>query len=185
MNKGEIIQITNTQFSHQHGCLVEGHYYDCAEDCECLCGLPMNGNDHSDCPVELRECPDHKFQRGQQMPEEALPQGVVEIKFPPDWRHTAQPSCGCGCSEVDAAEVVGWCFHCTHVYTIFSPEIQDWHLAYDCPRAPAELKQPALASLAKRQMRSDTDRRSIPNARSVTRVELERAPINRYECARN
>jgi len=84
------------------------------------------------------------------MPEEALPEGVVEIKFPADWRHTAQPSCGCGCSEVDAAEVVGWCFHCTHVYANYSPEIQDRHLAYDCPGAPAELKQAALASLAKR-----------------------------------
>ena len=150
MTKFNVVENAHEKSSHRHWCTVEAHYYDCAEDCVCICGLPMNGNDHSECPVELRECPEHEFQPGQQMAEEALPEAVVEIKFPADWRHTAQPSCGCGCSEVDAAEVVGWCFHCTHVYANYSPEIQDRHLAYDCPGAPAELKQAALASLAKR-----------------------------------
>ena|SRR5437588_521272 len=58
---------------------------------------------------------------------------VVEIKFPADWTHTAQPSCGCGCSELDTAEVVGWCLHCAHVYADYSPEIQDRHFARCCP----------------------------------------------------
>jgi len=150
MTKFNVVENAHEKSSHRHWCAVEAHYYDCAEDCVCICGLPMNGNDHSECAVELRECPEHEFQQqGQQMPEEALPEGVIEIRFPADWRHTAQPSCGCGCSEVDAAEVVGWCFHCTHVYANYSPEIQDRHLAYDCSGAPAELKQAALASLAK------------------------------------
>jgi hypothetical protein len=144
-----ITEIPRNQSSHQHCCEVEGHYYECAEDCVCICGLPMNSNDHSECPVELRPCPEHEFVH-EPMSEDRLPKGVVEIKFPADWRHTAQPSCGCGCSEVDAAEVGGWCFQCTHGYANYSTEIQDRHLAYDCPGAPAELKQAALASLAKR-----------------------------------
>jgi len=145
-----MVENVHHQGSHRHFCGIAGHDWQCSDNCECICGLPMNGNDHSECPVELRECPEHEFQQGQQMPEEALPEGVVEIKFPADWRHTAQPSCGCGCSEVDAAEVVGWCFHCTHVYANYSPEIQDRHLTYDCPGSPAELKEATLASLAKR-----------------------------------
>ena len=66
----------------------------------------MNGNDHTDCPVELRACPEHENQPiAEGRP---LPEGVVEIKFPADWRHETQPSCECGCSEIDAAEGVGW-----------------------------------------------------------------------------
>jgi len=153
MTKFNIGENLQKHASHRHWCAVEAHHYDCAEDCECICGLPMNGNDHSECPVELRSCPEHKFQQGQDMPEEALPESAVEIKFPADWRHTAQPSCGCGCSEVDAAEVVGWCLWCDHVYAKWSPVIQDRHFASHCPGAPTESRQNAHASLAKRQMK--------------------------------
>jgi hypothetical protein len=45
---------------HRHFCEVYGHDWQCGEDCNCLvCGLPMNGFDHRDCPVELRPCPEH------------------------------------------------------------------------------------------------------------------------------
>ena len=108
MRRGEIIEKTNTQLSHRHWCEVEGHYYDCGEDCECICGLPMNGNDHSDCPVELRSCPEHKEEQ-EPRSEEPLPEGVVEVMFPPDWQHAALPHCQCGCSEIDLSGVVGWC----------------------------------------------------------------------------
>ena len=101
MKRGEIIEKTNTQFSHRHWCEVEGHYYECGEDCVCICGLPMSGNDHSDCPVELKPCPDHKEEQKQSMSEEALPEGLVEIMFPSDWQHAALPHCDCGCSEID------------------------------------------------------------------------------------
>jgi hypothetical protein len=39
----------------------------------------MNGNDHSDCPVELHPCPEHEVEQKQPMSEEALPAGLVEI----------------------------------------------------------------------------------------------------------
>ena len=150
MTEFNVIENAHEKSSHRHWCAVEAHYYHCAEDCVCICGLPMNGNDHSECPVELRECQEHELQQEQQMPEEALPEGVVEIKFPADWRHTAQPSCGCGCAKLDTAEVVGWCLHCAHVYADYSPEIQDRHFARCCPGVPAGVKQEALESLARR-----------------------------------
>jgi len=71
---------------HKHFCEIAGHDWHCSDNCECICGLPMNGNDHSECLVELRECPEREFQQGQQMREEDLPEGVVEIKFPTNWR---------------------------------------------------------------------------------------------------
>ena len=149
MTKFNVVENAHEKSSHRHWCAVEAHYYDRAEVCVCIYGLPMNSDDHSECPVELRECPEHEFRQGQQMAEEVLPNGVVEIKFPADWRREAQALCGCGCSEIDAAEVVGWCFHCTHVYANYNPEIQDRHLAYDCPGAASELKKAVLESLPK------------------------------------
>jgi hypothetical protein len=135
---------------HTHGCLAEEHFFECDEDCECICGLPMNGNDHSDCPVELRPCPAHKAEWERGLGEAMSCEKQTESK------QIAIPlrncECGCGCSEVDAAEVVGWCFHCTHVYANYSPEIQDQHLAGDCPGAPSDLKQAVLASLGRRQI---------------------------------
>jgi len=59
----------NSGFSHRHWCEVYGHDYQCVEDCHCICGLPMNGSDHSDCPVELRPCPEHKAEQERRMAE--------------------------------------------------------------------------------------------------------------------
>lgn len=81
------------------------------------------------------------------MSEEALPEGVVEIKFPTGWQHAALPHCECGCSEIDSDKVVGWCLHCKHVYANYTPEIQDRHFAYHCPDAPEELKESAIQRL--------------------------------------
>jgi hypothetical protein len=141
MNKGEIIEMTNTQFSHQHGCLVEGHYYDCADGCECICGLPMNGNDHSDCPVELRPCPEHKVEHKRRMAE-AMSCEQTEIET----QGSTRPHCECGCADIDAS-TVGWCLHCDHVYASYTPELERWHFAYHCPGAPCELKQYAVTKL--------------------------------------
>jgi hypothetical protein len=147
MNKGGIIEKTDTQFSHRHWCEVDGHEYECSGDCECICGLRMNGNDHSDCPVELRPCAEHEFEQKQSMSEEALPQGLVEIMFPPDWQHAARPHCECGCSNIDFDKVVGWCFHCDHIYANYTPELEDRHFAYHCPDAPETLREAARARL--------------------------------------
>jgi hypothetical protein len=64
---------------HKHHCDVTGHDYECSKGCECICGLPMEGNDHSDCPVELRACPEHKDETGQQVAE--VEPGAVAIDF--------------------------------------------------------------------------------------------------------
>jgi hypothetical protein len=61
MNKAEMIDKTHTDLSHRHWCGECGHEYECSGDCVCICGLPMNGNDHTDCPVELRPCPEHSM----------------------------------------------------------------------------------------------------------------------------
>ena len=108
----------------------------------------MSGNDHDDCPVELRPCPEHKEQ--EPMSEEALPKGVVEITAP-DWQHAALRHCQCGCSEIDLNGVVGWCFWCTHVYAEYSPALEDLHFSKNCPAAPAQVREAAVARLAKRR----------------------------------
>jgi hypothetical protein len=112
----------------------------------------MNGNDHSECPVELRECPEHKFQQGRQMPEEPLPEGLVEIMPLPDPQQRAVSHCQCGCDNIDASQIVGWCLWCNHVYVKWNLLIQDEHFAHHCPGAPAQSRQNAHAALAKRQM---------------------------------
>ena len=49
---------------HTHFCEVVGHEWQCGDDCICICGLPMEGHDHSDCPIELRACAEHAGQDG-------------------------------------------------------------------------------------------------------------------------
>jgi hypothetical protein len=148
MTKSNGVENLHDQGLHNHFCYVGGHSFECKDDCECICGQPMNGNDHTDCPVELRPCPKHEAE--QKMSEEPAPEGVVEIKFPAvDQRH-APLHCECGCSGVDAAEIVGWCLHCTHVYSTYNPEIENRHFAYHCPGASSHAKQDALAKIATR-----------------------------------
>jgi hypothetical protein len=66
------------------------------------------------------------------MSDESESEGVVEIKFPAASQRAAL-DCECGCSDLDAAEVVGWCLHCNHVYAAYNPEIENRHFADDCP----------------------------------------------------
>ena len=150
MNKAQIIEKTNTQFSHQHGCLVEDHYYRCSEDCERICGLPMNGNDHSDCPVELRPCPDHKAEWERGLAEARSCAMQTDIEPICEEQGTAPPHCECGCSDTDPGKVVGWCLHCDHVYANYTRDLQDQHFANHCPFPPETLKEAARARLAKR-----------------------------------
>jgi hypothetical protein len=152
MTKNEIVEKTQPEFSHRHRCGVDGHEYECSGDCLCICGLAMSGNDHDDCPVELRSCPEHEVEQKQSMSEEALPPGLVEIMFPPEWQHATLPHCECGCSDIDFDKVVGWCFHCDHVYATYTPELDNQHFAYHCPDAPKTVKEAARARLAKRGM---------------------------------
>jgi hypothetical protein len=136
---------------HRHFCSIADHDWQCSDNCECICDLPMEGHDHSDCPVELRPCPDHIAEHEAQMaevlsddgslPESALvePQGPV-------------PDCQCGCADIDASQIVGWCLWCNHVYSKWNLLIQDQHFASHCPGASAQSRQDAHAALAKRRM---------------------------------
>jgi hypothetical protein len=137
--------------SHRHHCDVTGHDFECGDNCDCFCGLPMEHGDHSDCPVELRPCPEHKNETGQQMT--AIESTAVEIDFSVLSRECqhSKADCQCGCADADLSNVVGWCLWCDHVYVNYSPEIQDRHFAHDCPGAPKKLKQASLADLAKRR----------------------------------
>ena len=46
--------------SHTHYCDIAGHEWTCEEDtCSCICGVLMEDGEHSECPIELRACPEH------------------------------------------------------------------------------------------------------------------------------
>jgi hypothetical protein len=147
MTKSGGVENQHDQDLHQHFCYVAGHDFECREDCECICSRPMNGNDHSDCPVELRPCPKHESE--QNMSEESAAEGVVEINFPAASQHATPAHCKCGCSGIDAAEIVGWCLLCNHVYATYSPETENRHFAYHCPGVSSQAKQDALANFPK------------------------------------
>ena len=135
---------------HRHYCDVAGHEWQCGGNCECICGLPMEQGNHSDCPVELRACPEHKDETDQQMT--AIESTAVEIDFTSLCEKREQPRlhCQCGYADLAPGTGVGFCLWCDHVYADYSPEIQARHFADHCPEAPEKLKQAALATLAKR-----------------------------------
>jgi hypothetical protein len=119
--------------SHRHYCDFAGHDWQCSEDCECICGLLMEGNDHGDCPVELRACPEHAAEQQRSIAEamSSEPDGwFVQLCHE---RESALPHCECGCAETESSDVVGWCFHCD------SPEIEGRHFAHYGPTLPRKL----------------------------------------------
>ena len=135
--------------SHRHYCDFAGHDWQCSEDCECLCGLPMEGNDHGDCPVELRACPEHASDQQRSSAEAIASQPDPESIL--KWQEllSARPHCECGCAEAEFSNVVGWCLHCDYVYVNYSPEIENRHFASDCPGAPEELRKSAQERLVR------------------------------------
>lgn len=136
---------------HTHFCDVAGHHWECSStECECLCGLRMEEGDHSDCPVELRACPEHPEGSEDMTAEPAS--DAVEIDFSNSPQQQSQVQCNCGCAEIDAAEIVGWCLWCSHVYSDWAPALEDEHFAHHCPGVPEKAKLEALESLAKRNL---------------------------------
>src|SRR5260370_20063718 len=131
--------------SHRHYCDYSAHDWQCSENCECICGLPMRGHDHSDCPVELRACPEHAPEQQRSMAEAMTSE--PDAAFVQKWRE--RPHCECGCAEVDPSEVVGWCLHCDHVYVEYNQKIEDRHFANNCAGFPEELKKSARERQAK------------------------------------
>jgi hypothetical protein len=61
--------------------------------------------------------------------------------------HATRLHCECGCKQIDASEIVGWCLHCDHVYADYTPKIENQHFAHHCLGVPPELKQYAAAKL--------------------------------------
>jgi len=127
--------------SHRHYCDFAGHDWECSQDCECICGLPMEGNDHSECPVELRACSEHSAEQERSIAEARSSE--PDPAFVQRWQE--RPHCECGCAEAEMSKIVGFCLHCDHVYAEFTPKIQDLHFAKRCPGAPDQLRQSARA----------------------------------------
>jgi hypothetical protein len=62
---------------------------------------------------------------------------MEEIKFPTDFEERSDRALR------QLGKYVAACSWCGHGYEDISPELQDEHLAYHCPGAPAELKEDA------------------------------------------
>ena len=125
--------------SDRYYCDFAGHHWQCAEDCECICGFAMEGNDHSECPVKLRACPEHAAEE-----ERSIAEAMASEPDPAFiQKRRERPNCQCGCAEAELGNVVGWCLHCDHVYVNYSPEIEARHFANNCPGVPEELKKSA------------------------------------------
>ena len=122
--------------SHRHYCDYAGHDWQCSGNCGCICGLLMEGNDHSDCPVELRACPKHcaaQLRDVESVPSvDNVPQreenpattrGLLNI--PPE--HKLRRAL----RRASRLDFVGACVWCGHGYRRFSLDIQEAHLK-DC-----------------------------------------------------
>ena len=109
--------------SHRHYCDYAGHDWQCAGDCECICGLPMEGNDHSECPVELRACPEHSAAQQLSHAEATSSEPMKgRIKIPPRRKLVR------ALRRASRAGFVGACVWCGHGYKRFSLKIQEAHL---------------------------------------------------------
>jgi hypothetical protein len=109
----------------------------------------MEQGDHTDCPVELRDCAEHKD--AQERPTPEVESDAVEIDFSilSEERQAARPHCECGCADLAPGTGVGFCLWCGHVYAEYSRLNQAKHFAYDCPGAPEKLKAMERESLAR------------------------------------
>jgi hypothetical protein len=135
---------------HRHYCDFAGHDSQCtSENCECVCGMPMEGHDHRECPVELRPCPEHEAETAQSIAEAVASEPNPELIPQRRERLFARYPCECGCAEIDIGKISGFCLWCDHVYAQFSPTIQDFHFAKHCAGAPEQLSQSAWARLVK------------------------------------
>ena len=119
---------------HRHFCDIAGHEYECSdESCGCICGIPMERGDHSDCPIELRVCPEHQGKTDGLNPEAESDTVKIDFSVLSPEPQRALPHCGCGCENADRSKIVGWCLHCDHVYVHYSPQTEARHFANNCP----------------------------------------------------
>jgi hypothetical protein len=104
----------------------------------------MEQGDHSECPIELRDCPEHY----QQNPE---PSGdeLTADSFMAALTDAGKPRCECGCANAHPEDVRGHCVWCLHVYVSFNAKIEAQHFLNFCPGAPEELREAAQLRLAR------------------------------------
>lgn len=140
--------------SHKHYCDVEGHEWQCSDgSCECVCDLLMEQGDHSDCPIELRACPEHQ---DMQLPESSN-DGSFSDFLGNLQRYAEKPYCECGCADAHHEEVVGFCAWCTHVYESYDAKTEAQHFALFCTGAPEKIRRAMQARLARFNRRYDGD----------------------------
>ena len=137
--------------SHHHFCDAEGHEWECASpSCECICGLLMEGHDHSECPIELRACTAHADGEVGASAEPESDAVQIDFSILSSERQQSKDRCQCGCADLTPGTAVGFCLWCDHRYADYSPKIESEHFAQHCPGAPEELKESSLTRLAKR-----------------------------------
>jgi len=111
-----------------------------------MCGeLMESGADHSECFVEMRDCPEHQGQ---------LPESADDELSPNYFKAAAngaaeRPHCQCGCADAKREEVVGSCVWCSHVYVSFNAMTEAQHFSNFCAGAPAELREALRLKLAR------------------------------------
>jgi len=132
--------------SHRHYCGIEGHDWQCADTtCECICGELMEDGDHTECPVELRDCPEHFEQNPEPSDDDLTPNYFLQAAA-----HGAErPRCECGCAAALQEDVVGSCVWCSHVYVRYNARTEAEHFLYHCSGAPEELRQAAQSRLTR------------------------------------
>jgi hypothetical protein len=99
--------------------------------------------DHTECPIELRACPEHQ----RQLP--VLSDDELANFFGHLSSDAEKPRCDCGCADAHPENVVGFCFWCRHVYVTFDAKTEAQHFSNFCPGAPAELREAAQSRLAR------------------------------------
>jgi hypothetical protein len=109
----------------------------------CICDEPMEDGDHSECPIELRACPEHH----QQLP--VLSDDELSDFFGHLSSDAEKPRCECGCAAAHHEEVVGFCVWCSHVYVSYDPKTEADHFSNFCPGAPAQIREAAQSRLAR------------------------------------
>ena len=130
--------------SHKHYCGVEGHEWQCTDACVCICNEPMEQGDHSECPIELRDCPEHYQQNPEPSDDELCPNYFRYAA------HGAErPPCECGCAAALQEDVVGYCVWCRHVYVRYNAKTEAEHFLYHCSEAPEELRMVSQAKLTR------------------------------------
>jgi hypothetical protein len=109
--------------SHYHFCDYEGHYWDCrrsavrqfadaSEPTQCMCVkhlVSMEDGDHSECPVELLACPEHRELHVRQMNEFQYQRRGRRRKHAHHRVLAGQDPCGCEYRSRKTASIRGPC----------------------------------------------------------------------------